>query len=79
MRFDVIVKNKTPVVESHPTTRTLDQFHRMVELVKCVESMIAAEHFLPNESSMYCAGCPHQAACQAWHRAEARQWVQMAA
>ncbi len=75
MRFDVIVKNKTPVVESHPTTRTLDQFHRMIELVKRVESMIAAEHFLPNEGGMYCAGCPHQAACKAWHRAEARQCI----
>lgn len=79
MRFEVIVKNKTPVVESHPTTRTLDQFHRMVEMVKRVESMIAAEHFLPNEGGMYCAGCPHQAACKAWHRAEARPWVRLAA
>ncbi len=59
MRFDVIVTNKTPVVESHPTTRTLDQFHLMVELVKRIEKMIAAEHWLPNESGMYCAGCPY--------------------
>lgn len=79
IRFDVIVKNKTPVVESHPTTRTLDQFHRMVELVKRVESMIAAEHFLHNEGGMYCAGCPHRTACQVWHRAEARPWVRLAA
>ena len=30
MRFDVVVKNKTPVCEQHVTTRTVDQFHRMV-------------------------------------------------
>ncbi len=64
MRFDVVVKNKTPVVESYPTTRTLDQFNRMVEMIKRVESMIAAEHWLPSEGGMYCAGCPHQAALQ---------------
>ncbi len=72
LRFDVAVKNKKPVIERHVTTRTEDQCHRMVELVKRVERMIAAEHFLPNESSFYCMGSPHQAACRGWHRAEAR-------
>ncbi len=72
VRFDVAVKNKKPVIERHVTTRTEDQFHRMVELVKRVESMIAAEHFLPNEQSYFCSGCPHQAACRAWHRAGSR-------
>lgn len=72
MRFDVVVKNKTPVVEQYVTTRNQDQFHRMVELVKTVERMIAAEHFLPNEQSFYCGGCPHQAACKTWHRDRAR-------
>ena len=79
VRFDVVVKNKTPVVEQHVTTRTVDQFHRMVELVKMVERMIAAEHFLPSEQSFYCAGCPHQAACRTWHRQAARVSVRMAA
>ena len=77
MRFDVVVKNKTPVVERYVTTRTVDQFNRMVELVKLAESMIAAEHFLPNEQSFYCAGCPHQEACRGWYRA--RVSVRMAA
>lgn len=71
-RFDVLVKNKTPVFESHTTRRTLDQFDRMVTLVRRIESMVQAEHFLPNETSFYCAGCPFQAPCKAWHRAQAR-------
>ncbi len=71
MRFDVAVKNKKPVIERHVTTRTEDQFHRMVELVKRVESMIASEHFLPSEQSFYCAGCPFQEPCRTWHRTEA--------
>jgi putative RecB family exonuclease len=79
MRFDVVVKNKTPICEQHVTTRTVDQFHRMVELVKLAERMIQAEHFLPNENGFYCAGCPHSTACKAWHRDQARVSVGMAA
>jgi TPP-dependent indolepyruvate ferredoxin oxidoreductase alpha subunit len=71
----VAVKNRKPVIERHVTTRTEDQFHRMVELVKRVEKMIAGEHFLPNESSYFCMGCPHQAACKVWHRAGSRVGV----
>ena len=41
--------------------------------------MIAAEHFAPGEQGFYCAGCPYQAACRAWHRETARGWVQVAA
>ncbi len=79
MRFDVVVKNKTPVIERHETTRTVDQFHRMVEFVKLAEKMIAAEHFLPSEQGFYCGGCPHKSACKAWHRQAARVSVPMAA
>lgn len=79
VRFDVIVKNKTPVVEQHVTTRTVDQFHRMIELIKRVEDMIAAEHWLPNEQGFYCGGCPHQGACKAWHRKAQTVSVRMAA
>ena len=79
VRFDVVVKNKAPVVEQHVTRRTQDQFNRMIELVKQVERMIAAEHWLPNEQSFYCGGCPHQQACRTWHRQAARVSVRMAA
>ena len=78
-RFQVAVKNKQPVIEHHITHRTGDQFLRMVELVKMAERMIAAEHFLPNEGSFYCSGCPHHKACKAWHRQAARVTVPMAA
>jgi len=79
VRFDVVVKNKAPVVEQHLTRRTQDQFNRMIELVKQVEHMIAAEHWLPNEQGFYCGGCPHQQACRTWHRQAARVSVRMAA
>jgi hypothetical protein len=78
-RFDVLVKNKTPVLEQHMTERTVDQFNRMVELVKAVERAIQAEVFLPSEQGFYCGGCPHQEACKAWHRKAARVSVRVAA
>ena len=79
VRFDVVVKNKAPVVEQHVTRRRQDQFNRMVELVKRIEGMIAAEHWLPNEQGFYCGGCPHQQACRSWHRQAGRVSVRMAA
>ena len=78
-RFDVVGKNKKPVFEQHITTRGPDDFCRLATLARLAESMIAAEHFAPNEQSFYCAGCPYQTACQAWHRETARAWVPVAA
>ena len=78
-RFDVVVKNKTPVLESHDTTRTADDFARLAEYARLAESMIAAEHFFPSEQSFYCGGCPHQEACRNWHRELTRVSVRLAA
>jgi putative RecB family exonuclease len=78
-RFDVVVKNKTPVFEQHFTQRGQDDFLRLVELAKLAESMIAAEHFAPSEQGFFCSGCPHQAACLNWHIERARVSVRLAA
>lgn len=78
-RFDVVVKNKTPVFEQHITQRTQGDFLRLVELAKLAESMIAAEHFAPSEQGFYCGGCPHQTTCKVWHIERCRVTVQMAA
>ena len=72
VQFNVVVKRKKPVLEQHTTRRTQDDYHRLVELVKIVEKMIAAGVFAPNETSFYCKGCPHQSACRAWHRKRSR-------
>ncbi|MDA3923423.1 MAG: hypothetical protein PF904_01830 [Kiritimatiellae bacterium] len=72
------MKNKTPVFE-HVTQRGQTDFLRIVELAKLAESMIEAEHFAPSEQGFYCAGCPHQAACKAWHIERARVSVRLAA
>lgn len=71
-RFDVIVKNKTPVFEQHATFRVKDQFDRLAELVKLADRMVEHEVFVPNESGFYCSGCGFQGACKAWHRQQAK-------
>jgi len=71
-RFDVVVKNKTPVFEQHATTRNQDDFQRLVRLIALMESMVKAEHFCPNEQGFYCGGCGYQDACKAWHRDQAK-------
>ena len=71
-RFDVLVKNKTPVHEQHVTERKQDDFNRLAALVQVMEKMVESEHFLPNEQSYFCAGCPFQEPCKAWHRNQAK-------
>lgn len=78
-RFDVVVKNKTPVFEQHVTQRGLSDFLRLVEMAKLAQSMIAAEHFYPSEQGFYCGGCPHQEACRTWHVERSRTVVPVAA
>ena len=77
-RFDVLVKNKVPVYETHVTKRGPDAFMRMIEKVKLAESMIASEHFYPNDEGLFCKSCPFQGACKSWHR-EKSQLISVAA
>ena len=71
-RFDVAVKNKTPVFEQHTTERTQDDFVRLGELAVKADAIVANELFYPNEQSFACSGCPFQSACKSWHRESSR-------
>ena len=67
-RFDVAVKNKTPVIERHTTRRDLDDFLRLEALVAKAEQIVKHQLFYPADGGMYCGGCPFQAACRTWHQ-----------
>lgn len=71
-RYDIVVKNKTPVFEQHVTKRGPDAFQRMIEKVKLAESMIASEHFCPNDEGMFCKSCPFAGACKNWHHEKSK-------
>ena len=70
-RFDVAVKNKTPVIEQHTTGRDADDFKRLEALVTKAEQIVKHELYYPADGSMYCGGCPFREPCRAWHRHQA--------
>ena len=78
-RFDVAVKNKTPVVERNSTTRSPEDFTRLERLVEMADRIVAQEIFYPSEQSFACGSCAFQEPCKAWHRQAARSTVWMAA
>lgn len=71
-RFDVAVKNKTPLVERNLTVRTVDDFQRLECLVSKAERVIEQGLFYPSDQSFMCGGCPFREPCRAWHRRQAR-------
>lgn len=66
-RFDVITKTKAPTYSRVHTTRTVDDFHRLAELVKVVERAVKAEAFFPMTGGFYCGDCAYSNACKNWH------------
>ncbi len=68
VRFDVTVKNKTPVFEQHQTARTPDSWDRMALMVNKAEQIVKHECFYPAETSFFCNDCPFGGACKAWHQ-----------
>ena len=71
-RYDVITKAKEPSYTQHCTSRTDDDYARLSQLVRVVETAVANEVFLPNEQGFYCGGCQYASACKEWHRKQAR-------
>jgi len=68
VRFDVTVKNKTPVFEQHATTRTPESWERLALLVNKAEQIVKHDCFYPAETGFYCSDCAFSTACKAWHR-----------
>ncbi len=66
VRFDVAVKNKTPVFESHLTSRSEDDWTLLGMLVAKAEMIVQQELFYPSLESFACADCPFAGACEAY-------------
>ena len=73
LRFDCLVKTKTPKFEQYYTTRSeLDErkaVRKIIEVYKGIE----AEVFIPNDSpsNWKCKGCSYKKSCEAWFLQEA--------
>jgi hypothetical protein len=70
VRFDIAVKNKTPVFESHVTTRSRDDWNLLGALAATAEQIVNNELFYPSLDSFACNGCPFTGACADWCRGE---------
>jgi CRISPR/Cas system-associated exonuclease Cas4 (RecB family) len=66
VRFDVAVKNKTPVFEQHNTTRTREDWNLLGALAAKAEAIVKDGLFYPSLDSFACKDCPFADACKAW-------------
>ena len=78
-RYDIAIKNKTPVIELNSTSRTPDDFLRLERLVEKADQIVQNELYYPCDQSFACAGCQYAEPCKAWHRQAARTTVNLAA
>lgn len=65
LRFDVLLKQKTPDLVKQYTTRSDNDRERLVKLIKAVWAGIEKEVFYPNHSFM-CSSCPYGEPCSEW-------------
>lgn len=66
VRYTVLVKTKTPVVQRITTVRIQDDFKRIGDIVQAVERGINAHAFYPVESPMNCSSCCFRSQCREW-------------
>ena len=66
LKFDALIKTKTPKFEQYWTTRTEEDERRMIRKIKEVWKGINKGVFVPNDTSWKCKGCHYQNACKEW-------------
>ena len=66
LKFDCLVKTKTPKFEQYYTTRTEIDEMRLIRKIQTVWNGINRKVFIPNDTSWKCKTCPYKKACDAW-------------
>ena len=66
VRFDIAVKNKTPVFETHTTSRGQRSWDLLGALVAKAEAIVANQLYYPSHESFACGGCAFKGACEDW-------------
>jgi putative RecB family exonuclease len=73
LKFDALIKTKTPKFEQYWTTRSEIDERRMVRKIKEVLGGISKGVFVPNDTSWKCKGCAYKSACDQWFLEEVRE------
>ena len=63
LRFDCLIKTKTPKFEQYWTTRGEADERRVIRKIQSVWHGITSGVFLPNDTSWKCKGCAYKSAC----------------
>jgi putative RecB family exonuclease len=66
VRYTILLKTKTPAIQSLETIRTDYDLGRLGDIAESIERAIASEAFYPIESPMNCSGCPFFLPCREW-------------
>jgi len=66
LKFDCLVKTKTPKFEQYYTTRTETDELRLIRKIQTVWNGINSKVFIPNDTSWKCKTCPYKKACDEW-------------
>ena len=64
--YRIATKTQTPGYQVAATSRTQDDFDRMVEVIRSVDRAIKAEAFMPNDGCFACGDCQFASACKRW-------------
>jgi putative RecB family exonuclease len=66
LKFDCLIKTKSPKCEQYYTTRSERDEIRMERKIRQVWSGISKGIFIPNDTSWKCPRCHYRKACDAW-------------
>jgi putative RecB family exonuclease len=66
LKFDTLIKTKTPKFEQYWTTRSEIDEHRLVRKAIAIWEAIKAGIFIPNDTSWKCPSCSYKNACDEW-------------
>jgi len=66
LRFDCLIKTKTPKFEQYYTTRTESDERRATKKILQVWDGIKKEVFIPNDGHWKCGGCAFKKQCDEW-------------
>jgi putative RecB family exonuclease len=67
VRFDIVTKAKAPRFQQLTTTRTQDDFQRLLRLGAIAERIVEQQLYAPSEQSFACKGCGFSGPCRNWH------------
>jgi len=67
MKFDCLIKTKTPRFDQVYTVRSEESEHRAVKKIQSVWEGISKGLFIPNDNSWRCSTCSYISHCEQWH------------